>query len=83
MIIHQTTNESLLIFAVDFLTVKHMIFDNAIKNFPVIAQRLFARNGRVSAPRHCDANSAPRHCDAPRVSKAHRSGMGRLRGLRD
>jgi hypothetical protein len=78
--IHQTTNKSRLIFAVDFLTVKHMIVDNAIKNLPVTAKRLFARNGRVSALRHCDANSAPRHCDALRASKAPRGGMARLRG---
>src|SRR3984893_8889630 len=71
MIIHQTTNKSCVIFAVGSLTVKHMIVDLAIKNFPVTAKRLVAGAGSVSAPRHCDA---------PRASKGPRGGMACLRG---
>jgi hypothetical protein len=58
MIIHQTTNKNYIIFAVDFLTVKHMIVNIAIKNIPgaasvwLPATALFPRRDTVtlSAP---------------------------------
>jgi hypothetical protein len=69
MIVRQTTNKSYVIFAAGPLTVKHMIFYDAMKNLPVAANRLFARNGRVSAPRHCAAL---------RAFKTPRGGMATL-----
>jgi hypothetical protein len=74
MIIHQTTINNYVIFAVGSLTVKHRIVDIAMKNIPVAAELLFARKNSVSAPRHYDVR---------RASQAPWMSMARWRGRCD
>jgi hypothetical protein len=73
MIIHQATNKSYLIVAVDPLTVKHMIFEIAMKNITgaakclLLATVVFPQRDTVTLPPFQSASQ----------------GMARLRGQDD